>query len=467
MNLQAIYSQASAAHQRGDLAAAEEGYLRLLSVEPNNPQIRHPLGVLRAQQGRTDEALALIGGALAVTPDAPDILLDYGVVLRAAGRADEALAIFDRALVLSPGKPSLLKLRADTLMLLGRPEEALLAFDQLPQTALILHARAHALQALGRPDDAVESFDRALAAQPDLRDVLYERGTVLANQHRIADWFAGFQAFATRDDARAWAKHGGGAEAQAHLAQHEAELRVYQHTNGITPADARPYIEPAPRLAGSAINANNIAAATKAWCENRPQIVVIDNLLTNEALASLRRFCWGSDIWHTPYDGGYIGAFPENGLAAPLLAQIVEEFRTAFDAICGDHALKYVWAFKYGSSLEGIGIHADQAAVNVNFWITPDEANLDPEHGGLVVWDVAAPLDWDFARFNSDEKAIRDFLRENDARAVTIPYRANRAVIFDSDLFHQTDTIRFKDGYQNRRINITLLYGERETGKLG
>ncbi len=44
---------------------------------------------------------------------------------------------------------------------------------------------------------------------------------------------------------------------------------------------------------------------------------------------------------------------------------------------------------------------------------------------------------------------------------MTVPYRANRAVIFDSDLFHETDRIRFADGYQNRRINITMLYGRR------
>jgi hypothetical protein len=36
-------------------------------------------------------------------------------------------------------------------------------------------------------------------------------------------------------------------------------------------------------------------------------------------------------------------------------------------------------------------------------------------------------------------------------------------VIFDSDLFHKTDQIAFKDGYLNRRINVTLLYGRRET----
>jgi hypothetical protein len=43
-----------------------------------------------------------------------------------------------------------------------------------------------------------------------------------------------------------------------------------------------------------------------------------------------------------------------------------------------------------------------------------------------------------------------------------VPYRANRAVIFDSDLFHETDVIHFKPGYENRRINVTLLYGRRQ-----
>jgi hypothetical protein len=34
-------------------------------------------------------------------------------------------------------------------------------------------------------------------------------------------------------------------------------------------------------------------------------------------------------------------------------------------------------------------------------------------------------------------------------------------VIFDSDLFHATDRPVFRDGYLNRRINITFLYGRR------
>jgi hypothetical protein len=33
-------------------------------------------------------------------------------------------------------------------------------------------------------------------------------------------------------------------------------------------------------------------------------------------------------------------------------------------------------------------------------------------------------------------------------------------VIFDSTLFHATDAFRFAPGYENRRVNVTLLFGE-------
>ena len=82
-----------------------------------------------------------------------------------------------------------------------------------------------------------------------------------------------------------------------------------------------------------------------------------------------------------------------------------------------------------------------------------------------MIWDKAAPLDWDFKRYNTNESAIRNFLRESRAKVTRIPYRANRAVIFNSDLFHETDEMSFAAGYVNRRINVTLLYGTRENSK--
>ena len=222
-------------------------------------------------------------------------------------------------------------------------------------------------------------------------------------------------------------------------------------------------LEEGGRIGGRAVNPDaSLGAITAHWQTSRPQVAVIHDLLSEEALEKLRRFCWDSTIWRKVYRGGYLGAMPEHGFACPLLAQIADELRGSYPAIVGEHPLLQLWGFKYDSRLSGINIHADFAAVNVNFWITPDEANLDPASGGLVVWDAPAPLGWDFAKYNDDVPAARDFLTRAGARAVTIPYRANRAVIFDSDLFHETDRIAFKEGYLNRRINITMLYGRRE-----
>ncbi len=156
----------------------------------------------------------------------------------------------------------------------------------------------------------------------------------------------------------------------------------------------------------------------------------------------------------------------ESGFAQPLILQIADELATAFPKIFRRLPLIQAWAFKYDSALRGIGVHADFAAVNVNFWITPDEANRDPQRGGLVIWDQPAPLSWDFAKYNRETGAIREFLAQSGAKSLTVPHRANRAVIFDSDLFHETDEIAFEEGYLNRRINITFLYGRREQSSL-
>ncbi len=99
--------------------------------------------------------------------------------------------------------------------------------------------------------------------------------------------------------------------------------------------------------------------------------------------------------------------------------------------------------------------------MNVNFWLTPDEANRDPESGGLIVWDKRAPADCDFGRFIKDEAAIRAALKENGAQAVAVPYRQNRCVMFNSDLYHETGPLDFRPGYDNRRINVTMLFGKR------
>ena len=108
------------------------------------------------------------------------------------------------------------------------------------------------------------------------------------------------------------------------------------------------------------------------------------------------------------------------------------------------------WAFKYDQRMLGINIHADPAVINVNFWITPDEANLDPSNGGLVVWDTAAPEDWSYPDYNINVARMKRFIASSGAKAKRFAHRQNLAVIFNSSLSHKTDTLNFKSGYENR-----------------
>jgi hypothetical protein len=224
------------------------------------------------------------------------------------------------------------------------------------------------------------------------------------------------------------------------------------------------HVAEAPRVTQALSPMWDRAAVERCYLHESPGVVVIDDFLSQTALESLRRFCLESTIWSgNRYADGRLGAFFFAGFNCPLVLQIAEEVREAFPRVIGDqYPLRQLWAFKNAASLPGDStIHADFAAVNVNFWITPETANMDRSSGGLVVYDATAPLSWDFKIYNERLDLIQRYLRDQRARAITIPYRHNRAIIFNSDLFHATARIRFRPEYENRRVNITMLYGDR------
>ncbi|MEU4169286.1 hypothetical protein AB0F46_20730 [Streptomyces sp. NPDC026665] len=225
------------------------------------------------------------------------------------------------------------------------------------------------------------------------------------------------------------------------------------------------HVRDSPRVARALSRRWDPACVEEQYLANAPGVVYVDDFLTEEALDELYRFCLESTVWFgNRYAHGRLGALMQDGFMSPLLMQIAEELRAALPRLIGDrYPLRQMWGFKCGPQVPAdVTTHADFAAVNVNFWVTPNDANADENSGGLVVHDVDAPLSWGFDTYNGRQDVIRPFLRGRRARSMTIPYRQNRAVIFNSDLFHASDAVRFHPGYENLRINVTMLYGDRE-----
>lgn len=459
-----------ALHALGRLAEAVGSYREALTLESNSSAAWSNLGGALQRLGRHAEAVESFDRAIALAPDRAETWRHRGESLVLLKRFDDALVSFDAVLRLDPAAAGVGVARAGVLNRLRRFDEALAGYDLIlradPTDIDAQRNRAVTLVALQRFEEAMAGVDAALELDPDDEGSLLMKGQLLCELGAIDDGMAMIAL-------RAAQLYGQGspppsppstAEAAAAQARHDAEQRAYLASVGIRggdPASGRYHIEGGGRVPGGAVNARNRVSAAAGWARSDPQVVVIDDVLTPAAMEGLRRFCHGSTVWRKAYARGYLGAFFEFGFACPLLAQIAEELSAVFPTIIGDHGLMTAWAFKYDSRLAGIPIHADQAAVNVNFWLAPNEANLNPQSGGMVIWDKAAPEDWSIERYNGDDVAVRGFLRDSWARPITVPHRCNRAVIFNSDLFHETDEIAFADDYLNRRINVTMLFGRR------
>jgi len=76
------------------------------------------------------------------------------------------------------------------------------------------------------------------------------------------------------------------------------------------------------------------------------------------------------------------------------------------------HGLVQMWGYKHDNKRNpaGITVHADDAAVNCNFWTTPDSANLSPEEGGGL-------------RIYSSPDKSSSFEAINGARTLTLPLK--------------------------------------------
>jgi tetratricopeptide (TPR) repeat protein len=454
---------------------------RFVAVEPRRPEIWLVLAQTVAQEQGAADAVKRLRAANAAIPNHVGIMTNLGIMLGEAGETQEARAILESVLKIDERSYlthfNLARLLKELGEAAGACKHYMRAIGLKSDFIPAFHNLGNVQLDLDQLGDAIASFRMeaqlrlGLQASGEREGRLFRKTSAAKLRHDI-EQFRYLRAEGVLDEAydRTIAEYEGALAALPAPAAGETLVDIPRDWLArLKPTYNRlVHWEAGERIAGPALNPKlDCAAIVRQYRARAPGIAWFDGLLTPEALSGLRRFCLNSTIWNEArYSNGYLGAFLDRGFACPLLHQIASELGAALPEIFAGHPLAKMWAFKYDSRLSGIPIHADFAAVNVNFWITPDEANLNPDGGGLGVWDKEAPLDWDFTAYNKNAPAIRQFLKESGANMVNMPHRQNRAVMFNSDLFHETGTLNFKDGYQNRRINVTMLFGRRGSSSL-
>ncbi|CAE8641256.1 unnamed protein product, partial [Polarella glacialis] len=130
----------------------------------------------------------------------------------------------------------------------------------------------------------------------------------------------------------------------------------------------------------------------------------LTDVFSPAALEKFRRYTERSTTFHDLKESGYMCSYWYDGYAPPMLAQAYLELQAALPEVLCKHRLTNAWAYKYDESPDhedtsdkeqrpsnGIGVHADEAAVNINCWLVPDSSLSDGDFGGMLVWPNRPP----------------------------------------------------------------------------
>lgn len=193
---EALFLRAIAAHQRGDVDAAERDYRAALELAPDHVHASHYLGVVLYQTQRLDEALPLLEQAAQRIPQEPEFHNNFGLALAAADRTDEAIAAYRRALALKPDHALAWNNLGLALHAARKPAAAIEAYLSAlrykPDFFEAHNNLGNALKDMDRLDEALVSYDLALNLRADLAEVHVNRGNVLLSLRRVDEALASY-----------------------------------------------------------------------------------------------------------------------------------------------------------------------------------------------------------------------------------------------------------------------------------
>jgi len=186
-----LFSKGLEFHQLNALEDAARCYQNALEMHGSFFDPQYLLGVIAAQQGELELAIALITKALDIKPD-EGAFNNRGLALHQLGQYENALKDFDSAISLNPKNPQSHYNRGNALQEVKQYEAALRSYDQAialdPSNAEIYNNQGNALQDLRQYEAALRSYDQAIALDPSNANAYYNRGNALQEikQYEVA-----------------------------------------------------------------------------------------------------------------------------------------------------------------------------------------------------------------------------------------------------------------------------------------
>ena len=462
-------------HQNNNLQEAQNYYQKVLRIDSSHLGAHYNLGNNFAQLGEHQKAKDCYEKAIAINPNYTDAYNNLGNIFKLLTEHQKAKDCYEKAIEIDPNYADAYNNLGNVFNALGENQKAISCYEK---TIEIDPSNVNALNSLyalyvSTLDNLEKSIDLSYKVQK-----IYLRKSTFIDQS--------VPLFRLKHDAQQanylYSKNYkiNGIDEFIKISSEILDRNENKENEGnynkkilLTPdeiAALLPFYKSdctykSKIISGGFINPNkNWKDVEDKYFNSSNQIIYIDDFLSDDALRELREFCLVSKVWNREYVDKYLGAFSYRGFISPIHLQIAIELKKKLPKLFGPHNLTNLWGFKYDSTLgKGINIHADFAIHNLNFWITPDEYNNNKNSGGLKVYDVLPPEDWTTSDYNgyNAKKKIYQFLENNNAKCVNVPYKFNRAVLFNSAYFHETDEIDFKDEYEGRRINTTYLFGHR------
>jgi len=470
---------------------AISNYRKAVYIEYSYADAHSNLGNILGETGKFKEAVVHCQKAIDLNPMHIEAHNNLGNSLRKLGQLNEAVASYNKAIDLNPESAVALSNLGNALRELGQPEEAVAhyckAIDINQKYAQAHSNLGHVQNELGRYDEAQAAYDKGFQLShggPWWNSATYADGDRLGSGPPAEAIFTSpFKLQNSVDQLDYLISKGRIDPSFRRLVDGYrkvlAEIQLRENPELVTELtrdqlgdigssyDRVIYCSEAPPIRTGTINTGlDFKNIEDHYFSSPVSVTTLDDFLTPKALRGLREFCLESTIFFGYTGNHFVDSYVSRGFSCGLLFQIAEEVKQCFPRILGDHYLSNMWVYRYNNQSEGVAAHTDDGAVTFNLWITPGDANLDPDSGGLIVYTKEQPHDWDWGyhnrmKYNATVKEkIADFL--TDADTVTIPHRENRSTLFHSNLFHKSDRIHFRDGYENRRVNITFLFGKRE-----